>query len=63
MRKLILAIGLTLALAAAGIAAADGPVIWKHHCPRWHEVQTVEDADGDGVHILCVRMAETKGTR
>ena len=58
MRKLILAIGLILTLAAAGIAAADGPVLWKQECPRHHEIMTIEDKAG-GVTVLCIRLAES----
>lgn len=57
MRKLILAGSLILTLAVAGIAAADGPVLWKMDCPRHHQIQTIEQADG--VTVLCVRLAES----
>lgn len=58
MRKLILVIGLILSIAVAGIAAADGPVLWKQHCPRHYEFQFVTDKEG--VTVLCVRMAESE---
>ena len=45
-----------LAILAARVAA-DGPVVWKQHCPRHHDVQTVPDKAGDGVHVLCIRAA------
>ena len=41
-------------------ASANGPIIWKQHCPRWHDVQLVPDADGDGVHVLCVLVDRAK---
>ena len=57
-RKVVI---LVLVLALAGLAAAtadaDGPVAWKAHCPRHHDVVQVVDGDGDGVHVLCVRAA------
>lgn len=59
MRKLLI-IFLALLIAAAvgvAIAQADGPILWKSHCPRHHDVQIVPDIDGDGVHVLCVRAA------
>ena len=52
----ILLLAILLAILAAR-AAADGPVIWKAHCPRHYTVQTVPDKAGDGVHVLCVRAA------
>ncbi len=39
-------------------AGASGPVIWKQHCPRWHDVRQQPDVDGNGVHVLCVMQAE-----
>jgi hypothetical protein len=61
MRKLIPLLLIVALIIAAGIAAADGPVLWKQHCPRHHTVDIVKDIDGDGVHILCTRAAlETK---
>ncbi|HNU04148.1 MAG TPA: hypothetical protein PKL67_08335 [Anaerolineae bacterium] len=54
---ILLVLLVLLAVLAASAAVADGPVIWKEHCPRHHEVQTIPDAGGDGVHILCVRAA------
>lgn len=44
-------------------AGADGPVLWKQHCPRWHDVRLEPDAGGDGVHVLCVRQAEEEEKR
>lgn len=58
----ILLLVILLAILAAR-AAADGPVVWKAHCPRWHDVVTVPDLAGDGVHVLCVRQAEEAGER
>lgn len=58
---LILAVAVLLlaaVLLAVSSVAASGPVLWKEHCPRLHDVRTVPDLAGDGVHILCVRMAE-----
>lgn len=50
---------LVLALAAlTGVLAAraDGPVIWKLHCPAHHDVVTMP-ADWGGVHVMCIRAA------
>ena len=52
----ILLLVILLVILAARVAA-DGPVIWKAHCPRWHNVVIVPDKAGDGVHVLCVRSA------
>ena len=57
MKRLILAVGLALSL-VAGIAAADGPVLWKQHCPRHYEFQFVPDKDG--VTVLCIRAARNE---
>lgn len=57
MRKLIPLLLIVVLIIAAGAAAADGPVLWKQHCPRHHTVGIVPDIDGDGVHILCTRAA------
>ncbi len=37
---------------------ADGPVIWKQHCPAHYDVVQEVAADWGGVHVLCVRAAE-----
>ena len=58
---LILALLLLLAavlLAVSGVAA-DGPVIWKAHCPAHHDVVTVPANDWGGVHVMCIRAADT----
>lgn len=55
----ILLLVILLAILAARVAA-DGPVIWKQHCPRWYDVQTVPDKAGDGVHVLCVLADATE---
>lgn len=62
---LVIVVALLLAaLAGVLVTRAEGPVIWKAHCPMHHEVQFVKDADWGGVHVLCVRMAEeVKGAR
>lgn len=57
MRKLTILLALLLTLAVAAIAQADGPVIWKQHCPRHHDVAMVADNAGDGVHVLCILSA------
>lgn len=54
----VLALLLAAVLFAVGAASADGPVVWKAQCPRHHEIETVPDLAGDGVHVLCVRQAE-----
>lgn len=54
----VLVLLLAAVLFAVGSAAADGPILWKQHCPRWYDVRIVPDLAGDGVHVLCVRMAE-----
>ncbi|HRI57020.1 MAG TPA: hypothetical protein PK170_07980 [Anaerolineae bacterium] len=53
----ILLLVILLAILAAR-AAANGPVIWKQHCPRWYDVVTIPDKAGDGVHVQCVRAAD-----
>lgn len=65
LRLALLAIVLAahLLLLAIAVADADGPTIWKAHCPRHHTVTSVPDADGDGVHILCTRAALEARTR
>ena len=57
LTRITLAILTALAITAA-VAAADGPIVWKNHCPRHHDVITVPDSGGDGVHILCIRAAD-----
>lgn len=57
MAVIIAAALLLAALAGILVTHADGPVIWKQQCPRWHEVVMVPDKGGDGIHVLCVRMA------
>lgn len=32
---------------------ANGPVIWKDYCPRWHDVQLVPEPGG-GTNVVCV---------
>ena len=59
----VLALLLAAILLAVSGVAADGPVVAKMHCPRWHDVVTVPDLAGDGVHVLCVRQAEEAGER
>jgi len=53
----LLALALLLAILLPSLAAADGPVIWKMHCPYRHEIQIVPDAQGDGVHALCIMQS------
>jgi hypothetical protein len=62
MRKLIPLLLIVALIVAAGIAAADGPVLWKEHCPRHYTVDIVPAVDWDGVHVICTRAAleETK---
>lgn len=59
IRLALLAIVLAalLLFVAIAVADADGPTLWKAHCPRHHTVTSVPDVDGDGVHILCTRAA------
>lgn len=52
----VVAAVLVLAL-LAGLAAADGPTLWKEHCPRHYDVVLMAADDWDGVHVLCVRAA------
>lgn len=59
---LVVLVLLLAALVGVAVAQADGPVLWKQHCPRHHEVVVV-DADGDGVHVLCVRAAREEVER
>ena len=54
----VLALLLAAVLLAVSGVAADGPILWKMHCPRWHDVQIVPADDWGGVHVLCVMMAE-----
>lgn len=63
--KLVVALVLVLALVVVAAVAvqADGPVLWKMHCPRHYALSQVADTAGDGVHVLCVRAAEVKNTR
>lgn len=56
-KMMLVCLALLLALGAA-IAQADGPIIWKAHCARHHDLQIMPDGDGDGVHVLCVRAAQ-----
>lgn len=49
---------LLAALVGVAVAQADGPVIWKQHCPAHHDVVLVPAGDWDGVHVLCIRSAE-----
>lgn len=50
LAALLLAMLLGIMVTRAG---AEGPVIWKQFCPRWHELQYVPEKDG-GVNVLCV---------
>jgi len=52
------ALAIIAILMTAMIAAADGPVIWKNHCPRHHDVQIVPAPDWGGVNVLCIRSAQ-----
>jgi len=45
-------------LMVAMVVYADGPVIWKAHCPRHHDVQIVPADDWGGVNVLCIRAAQ-----
>lgn len=61
--RMALIIAAALALAALGgilVAQADGPVIWKQHCPAYADVQIQKADDWGGVHVLCVLSAEEK---
>lgn len=59
MRKLLLVALLAVLLGVlAGQALADGPVIWKQHCPAHYDVVQIPADDWGGVHVLCVRAAE-----
>lgn len=60
MRKLIPLLLIVALIIAAGIAAADGPILWKQHCPRHHTVEIVPADDLGGVHVLCICAAEAK---
>lgn len=60
MRKLIPLLLIVLLIVTTIAVTADGPVLWKQHCPRHHTVEIVRDIDGDGVHILCIRAAMDK---
>ncbi len=53
----LLALLLAAILLAVSGVAADGPVVWKAHCPRHHDVVTVPADDWGGVHVMCVRSA------
>lgn len=59
MKRIVLLVVLLAIVASAtvAVAIADGPIIWKAHCPRWHDVQLVPDKAGNGVHVLCVMQA------
>lgn len=63
MRKLIPLLLIVALIIAAGAAMADGPVLWKQHCPRHHDVQIVPATDWDGVHVLCTRAALEEAKR
>ena len=53
-----LLLAVLLGVVVATVANADGPVVWKAHCPQHYDVVQVADRAGDGVHVLCVRSAE-----
>lgn len=52
-----LVLAIVLAIVLAVVAQADGPVLWKQHCPRHHVLSYVADGEG-GVHVVCTRAAE-----
>lgn len=62
IRMALIIVAALLLAALLGIlvtaANADGPVIWKQHCPAQYEVRLEPAKDWGGVHVLCVRMAE-----
>jgi len=49
---------LLVALIGVAVAQADGPIIWKQHCPAHYDVVQVPAGDWGGVHVLCIRAAE-----
>lgn len=63
-KKLLLAVVIVALLVLAGQALADGPVIWKMHCPAHHDVKLVPASDWGGVHggvhVLCIMAAESE---
>lgn len=55
---LIIVVALLLAaLAGVLVTNADGPMIWKMHCPAHYAVVTTPAADWGGVHVMCIRAA------
>ena len=60
MRNLLTALLLAALLAVAALQAhADGPVLWKQHCPRFHEVVLIPETNPDGgVNVVCIRQAD-----
>lgn len=57
MALIILAALLLAALAGVLVTNADGPMIWKMHCPAHYAVVTTPAADWGGVHVMCIRAA------
>lgn len=57
MALIILAALLLAALAGVLVTNADGPMIWKMHCPAHYDVVTMPAADWGGVHVMCIRAA------
>lgn len=55
----VLALLLAAILLAVGSAEAGDPVLWKQHCPRWYDLQTVPASDWGGVHALCFQQSAT----
>lgn len=56
----LVVLALLLLAMAVSQALADGPVLWKQFCPRWHELVYVPEKDGSGMNVLCVLADRTE---
>ena len=53
-RMLVVLVVVAMLGLLAGQALADGPVLWKQFCPRWHELVYVPEKDGSGMNVVCI---------